>query len=173
MHPSGPVKPNMCEFDAAARRHQYRQGVRTAVDFRSRLNRAGAFPHNLANSIGLAMSSRLSTAGIDVRRPVAVLNATARSVGDTRSRYQEILVSGDLEVVMTWDRLGSPYAVDMPAEKRPTQKHEMYSMFIDAEDASIELNGRALRGTVSKRNFDGGKKSSAFLAFSESWMEMP
>ncbi|SMG26464.1 hypothetical protein [Paraburkholderia susongensis] len=97
----------------------------------------------------------------------------SRSAGDTRSRYQEILLSGDLEVVMTWNRLGTPYAVDMPAEKGPTQKHEMYSLFIDAADASIELNGRALRGKVTTRNFDGGKKSSAFLAFSESWMEMP
>ncbi|MFT4066356.1 hypothetical protein [Paraburkholderia sp.] len=97
----------------------------------------------------------------------------SRSVGDTRSRYQEILMSGDLEVVMTWNKLGTPYAVDMPAEKGPTQKHEMYSLFIDAADASIEVNGRMLAGKVTTRNFDGGKKSSAFLAFSESWMEMP
>ncbi|NMG34475.1 hypothetical protein GRF61_08450 [Azoarcus sp. TTM-91] len=97
----------------------------------------------------------------------------ARSVGDTRRKYQEILRADGVEVVLTWDALGEPYAVDMPAEKGPTQKHEMYSLFIDAADASIQINGRRLPGQVSTRNFDGGKKSSAFLAFSESWMEMP
>lgn len=97
----------------------------------------------------------------------------ARSVGDTRRKYQEILRANGLEVVLTWDGLGEPYAVDMPAEKGPTQKHEMYSLFIDAADAGIEVNGRRLPGKVTTRNFDGGKKSSAFLAFSESWMEMP
>lgn len=97
----------------------------------------------------------------------------ARSAGDTRSRYQEILRSAELEVVMTWDGLTEPYAVDMPPEKGPTQRHEMYSLFIDAASAGITVNGRPLRGRVTTRNFDGGKKSSAFLAFSESWMEMP
>ncbi|CPQ44710.1 hypothetical protein [Bordetella pertussis] len=97
----------------------------------------------------------------------------ARSAGDTRSRYQEILRSRDIEVVLTWDGLTEPYAVDMPPEKGPTGRHEMYSLFIDATDASITLNGKPLRGRVTTRNFDGGKKSSAFLAFSESWMETP
>lgn len=90
--------------------------------------------------------------------------------GDTRSRYQEIVKSKDLEVVLTWDKLGEPYAVDMPAEKGPTKQHEMYSLFIDAADAKVTINGRPLRGRVVTRDFADTKKSTAFLAFSESWM---
>ena len=93
-----------------------------------------------------------------------------RRDGDTRSRYREIVKSKDLEVVMTWDKLGAPYAVDMPPENGPTKLHEMYSLFIDAQDASVTINGRKLRGRVMQRDFADTKKSTAFLAFSESWM---
>jgi hypothetical protein len=96
--------------------------------------------------------------------------AEIRRAGDTRSRYQEILQSKDFEVVMTWDKLGPPYAVDMPPDKGPTTAHEMYSLFLDAADASVTVNGRPLRGQVVQRDFADVKKSTAFLAFSESWM---
>jgi hypothetical protein len=94
----------------------------------------------------------------------------ARRAGDTRSRYQEIVRSKDLEVVMTWDKLGAPYAVDMPPDRGPTKAHEMYSLFIDAAEASVTVNGRPLRGKVASRDFADTKESTAFLAFSESWM---
>jgi hypothetical protein len=93
-----------------------------------------------------------------------------RRAGDPRTKYQEIVKSKELEVVMTWDRLGTPYAVDMPPDKGPTKKHEMYSLFVDAADASVTINGRPLRGRVVERDFAGTRKSTAFLAFSESWM---
>lgn len=92
--------------------------------------------------------------------------------GDTRSRYQEIIRSHELEVVMTWDDLGAPYAVDMPPQKGPTKVHQMYSVFIDAKDASVTINGTPLRGRVVDRDFADTRKSTAFLAFSESWMQM-
>jgi hypothetical protein len=94
-----------------------------------------------------------------------------RRDGDTRSRYSEIVRSSDHEVVCTWDGLGSPYAVDMPADKGPTKRHQMYSLFLDAERASVTVNGRPLRGRVTTRDFADRKKSTAFLAFSESWFE--
>jgi hypothetical protein len=90
--------------------------------------------------------------------------------GDTRTSYSEIVRSSDFEVVATWDDLGKPYAVDMPADKGPTKRHEMYSLFIDAQKASVTINGTPLRGKVVTRDFADTKKSTAFLAFSESWM---
>jgi len=90
--------------------------------------------------------------------------------GDTRSTYSEIVKSADYEIRMTWRGLGSPYAVDMPPENGPTKVHEMYSLFLDAEDASVTINGRPLKGKVVERDFAGTKKSTAFLAFAESWM---
>jgi hypothetical protein len=90
--------------------------------------------------------------------------------GDTRSSYSEVVRSREYEVVATWEELGQPYAVDMPPEKGPTKRHEMYSLFIDAQKASVTINGRSLRGEVVARDFADTKKSTAFLAFSESWM---
>jgi hypothetical protein len=91
--------------------------------------------------------------------------------GDTRSTYSEIVKSADFDVKMTWRELGAPYAVDMPPDKGPTGRHEMYSLFLDAADASVTVNGNALKGKVVERDFADTKKSTAFLAFSESWME--
>lgn len=71
---------------------------------------------------------------------------------------------------MTWKGLGKPYAVDMPPEKGPTKAHEMYSLFLDASDAMVTVNGHPLKGKVVERDFANTKKSTAFLAFSESWM---
>lgn len=93
-----------------------------------------------------------------------------RREGDTLTEYSEIVCSADFEVRMTWGELSLPYAVDMPTENGPTKKHEMYSLFLDANAASIEVNGRALNGGIVERDFAGTRKSTAFLAFSETWM---
>lgn len=90
--------------------------------------------------------------------------------GDTRRTYTEVVKSADQEVRMTWKGLGKPYAVDMPPEKGPTKAHEMYSLFLDASDALVTVNGRPLKGKVVERDFANTKKTTAFLAFSESWM---
>ena len=90
--------------------------------------------------------------------------------GDTRAEYTEVVKSADQEVRMTWKGLGKPYAVDMPPENGPTKVHEMYSLFLDASDALVTVNGRRLKGKVVERDFANTKKTTAFLAFSESWM---
>ncbi|WP_429932921.1 hypothetical protein [Agrobacterium vitis] len=95
-----------------------------------------------------------------------------RREGDTRTSYSEIVQAEGWDVIATWKGLGVPYAVDMPPELGPTKKHQMYSVFVDADDANVTINGRPLKGNVVKRNFPGEKKSSAFLAFSESWMRI-
>ncbi len=95
-----------------------------------------------------------------------------RREGDTRSTYSEVVRSADLEVIATWKDLGPAYAVDMPAESGPTRLHQMYSLFLDAGDGLVTINGRPLAGKVVQRDFAGTRKSTAFLAFSESWMRV-
>lgn len=94
-----------------------------------------------------------------------------RREGSTLSDYSEVVRSKDLTVVATWKGLGAPYAVDMPAENGPTKHHQMYSLFLDAVDGSVTINGRPLSGSVMQRDFAGTRKSTAFLAFSESWIQ--
>lgn len=95
-----------------------------------------------------------------------------RREGSTLSTYSEIVRSSELEVVATWNRLSAPYAVDMPAENGPTKIHQMYSLFLDAGEGTVTINGRPLSGQVVQRDFAGTRKSTAFLAFSESWMQV-
>ncbi|TQF27572.1 hypothetical protein UNPF46_30025 [Bradyrhizobium sp. UNPF46] len=96
----------------------------------------------------------------------------SRREGSTSSTYSEIVCSTDIEVVATWKKLGPAYAVDMPAENGPTKLHQMYSLFLDAGEGLITINGRPLAGKVVQRDFAGTRKSTAFLAFSESWMRV-
>jgi len=49
----------------------------------------------------------------------------------------------------------------------------MYSVFLEAKSASITVNGSRLPGTVQSRQFFGRTMSTAFLAFSETWVTPP
>lgn len=94
-----------------------------------------------------------------------------RREGDTRSSCTEVIAADGLEVRLNWEGLSDRYAVNMPAELGPTKQHDMLSFFIDATQASVTINGRPLRGRVVTRNCGGTSKSSAFLAFSETWIK--
>jgi hypothetical protein len=77
----------------------------------------------------------------------------------------------DLEIELVWDKLGKPFAADVLPEQSATGAHEMYSVFVESADASIIVNGRMLPGRPFPRPFMGRSASSAFLAFSETWLK--
>jgi hypothetical protein len=90
--------------------------------------------------------------------------------GDGRSFHQESLRAKDTSIVLRWERLKPPFAVDVPPAMSATGSHQMYSVFVEAEDGSITLDGRSLDGRVIQRDFLGRRMSTAFLAFSETWV---
>ena len=94
----------------------------------------------------------------------------ARTTGDPRSRHVETVESGDLVAEMAWDALGEPFAVEVNPEQSATGTHQMYSIFIEAKAASVTLDGTALSGQVASRQLFGRTISTAFLAFSETWV---
>lgn len=95
----------------------------------------------------------------------------ASTAGDPRSRYSESVASGTLAAEMVWDRLGEPFAVEVNADQSATGTHQMYSIFVEAKEASVSLDGRRLGGQVMQRNLFGRTISTAFLAFSETWVK--
>lgn len=101
--------------------------------------------------------------------PYVGLDAVSRS-GDSRSSYTEHVKGHGLEVDLVWSGLGAPYATDMPPEHTATGRHQMYSLFIDSDDARCLVNGRRLPGRVVPRVVAGREGRSAFLAFSETWI---
>jgi len=94
----------------------------------------------------------------------------AASGDNVRSSAVAVSAQG-LEVELVWDKLGQPFAADVLPEQSATGAHEMYSVFVESADASIVVNGRRLRGRPFPRPFMGRTASSAFLAFSETWLK--
>lgn len=84
--------------------------------------------------------------------------------------YTVELKSGADRFTLHWGDLQAPFAADVLPARSATGYHEMYSCFVESRDASISINGRRLKGRPFPRDFMGRPTSSAFLAFSETWI---
>ncbi|NVO58449.1 hypothetical protein HW561_21950 [Rhodobacteraceae bacterium B1Z28] len=89
---------------------------------------------------------------------------------DLKTRYSETLRGSGVTVDMIWRDMGPPLPVEVTKENSATKAHEMYSVFLEAKTAQVVINGTPLPGDVADRQFFGRKMSTAFLAFSETWV---
>jgi hypothetical protein len=92
--------------------------------------------------------------------------------GDPRSAYMEWIKGPSVEATLSWEDLGEPFMVNIPKEKSATGKHALHSLFVDARRATATVNGRQLKGKPVPREFAGRQSSTAFLAYSETWIKM-
>ena len=94
--------------------------------------------------------------------------------GDGRTTHTESCKSTLGQVALTWNDWGDQYMVELTGDKPAvTGTHEMFSMFIDARSVDATVNGRPIAGRPFPRSFAGKADSStAFLAFSETWVKM-
>ncbi len=90
--------------------------------------------------------------------------------GDLKTRYSETLRGSGVTLEMIWRDMGPPLPVEVTKENSATKEHEMYSVFLEAGQAEIKINGTTLPGQVAERQFFGRRMSTAFLAFSETWV---
>ena len=90
--------------------------------------------------------------------------------GDLKSRYSETLRGSGATVELIWHDMGPPMPVEVTRENSATKAHEMYSVFLEAKSAQVVINGTPLLGEVAERQFFGRTMSTAFLAFSETWV---
>ena len=95
---------------------------------------------------------------------------SVRRAGDSRTTYSEHVVGSGMAVELRWGSLGTPYAVDFGTDLTATGRHQMVSLFVDSDEASITVDGRVLPGRVMPRPVAGRESRSAFLAFSETWI---
>ena len=105
--------------------------------------------------------------GLEFRKLTACVSG-----GDTRSTYTETLRGEGLDVRLTWEGLGEPFALVMPAGKTATGRHVMPSLFVGAERGIVTINGRVLPGKAMPREVAGRTITTAFLAFSETWIRV-
>ncbi len=90
--------------------------------------------------------------------------------GDLKTRYSETLRGSGVTLEMVWKDMGPPIPVEVTKKNSATKEHEMYSVFLEAKSAEVKINGTALPGQVAGRQFFGRPMSTAFLAFSETWV---
>ena len=93
-----------------------------------------------------------------------------RPEGDPRVRYSEIIKANSLEIELVWDGLGTPTALELPAEPTGGKENELYTLLIESTNPSIHINGQRLPGSPVERVQAGIKTTTAFLYFSETWI---
>lgn len=94
------------------------------------------------------------------------------SGGDGRTYHSEWFRSAIGQVQLQWRDLSEPFLVDLKPTEGATGKHRMVSLFFDAREVSARINGKPVKGKPVPREFAGRSDSStAFLAFSESWIK--
>jgi len=92
--------------------------------------------------------------------------------GDGSSSHVEWFHSAIGQVQLSWQKLSAPFLVDLEPAASATGTHRMVSLFIDAHEVSGTINGNTFKGKPFPREFAGKSDSStAFLAFSESWVK--
>jgi hypothetical protein len=90
--------------------------------------------------------------------------------GDARTTYTERFRGEHGEVSLTWEPLGDVFMVEFPKEKSATGCHEMFSLFVNASGVRVSVNGQGVAGRPFPRDVLGKQGSTAFLAFSETWV---
>lgn len=101
------------------------------------------------------------------------LDSSVRLPNADGASHSETLRGSGVEVALNWNGLGVPTPVEADREHSPTGRHEMYSVFVEAETASVAVNGTELPGSVADRLLFGKTMKSAFLALSQTWVSVP
>lgn len=91
--------------------------------------------------------------------------------GDARTSYKETITGGGITVALCWRGLGQPFFFLSPPSGVATGRHHMPSVFVGCDEAHITVNGHRLQGRPIPRETAGRKHTSAFLAFSEAWID--
>lgn len=88
------------------------------------------------------------------------------------TRWEERFRGGGRDVLLYWEELGQSVAVTVPAAQSATGRHQMISVFIDVHRAGGSVDGVPLPGQVFPRQHLGRTSTTAFLALSETWIEV-
>jgi hypothetical protein len=91
--------------------------------------------------------------------------------GDARSSWTETIRGSGIDLSLTWSELGKPFLVDYKPEQSATGKHYMASLFVPGQRAEVLVNGVRGVGKPMPRDMYGAKSTTAFLAFSETWVK--
>ncbi len=92
--------------------------------------------------------------------------------GSHTSSWTETVSGPGVHLEMTWADLYDTFQLDVPVEKSATGGHRMFSLFVSARQGICTFNGTRAPGAAVPHDAHGRVGSSAFLAFSETWMKI-
>jgi hypothetical protein len=93
-----------------------------------------------------------------------------KGTGDTRKEWHESFKSDKYSVELVWRDFDEPFLLDTPTggERNP---YGIASLFIPARSADVIINGKKATGQPFPQMRGQHQSSTAFLAFSETWLK--
>ncbi len=91
--------------------------------------------------------------------------------GDHMTAWTERVTGPEVDMTLTWREFDPPFMVEYLKEQSATGQHEMFSLFVPARQAEVLVNGVRGKGAPGPRDMAGRQSSTAFLAFSETWIK--
>ena len=103
-------------------------------------------------------------------RPFTVIEGTFAKSGDGLTSWKEVCRSSSHTVELEWRDFYQPFQLDTPVggARNP---FGLTSLFIPAKSAQLTINGKKVNGNVVPQMRGPAQSSSAFLAFSETWIK--
>ncbi len=105
-----------------------------------------------------------------VERPFPSQKARFDKSGDTISGWRETILSSRYKIELVWRDFYEPFLLDTPAggQRNP---YGITSLFIPAKSAEVLINGVKVVGQPVPQMRGKQQSSSAFMAFSETWVK--
>lgn len=103
-------------------------------------------------------------------RPFKTIQATFGSSGSTLTEWKESCRSEQYTVELAWRDLYPPFQLDTPTGSA-RNPFGITSLFIPAKSADLIINGKKIGGNVYPQMRGPAQSSTAFLAFSETWIK--
>ena len=94
-------------------------------------------------------------------------------VDELPRRWTETVRAGDVTIRAAWKDLATPFHVERLAQPGEPGAMDVFSVLMSASDAALSVDGQQIPGVVFRRQVGSQPISSAFLAFAESWVEVP
>lgn len=103
-------------------------------------------------------------------RPFKTIQATFSKSGDALTDWKEVCRSEQYTVELAWRDFYPAFQLDTPTGG-PRNPFGITSLFIPAKSAAVIINGKKINGNVYPQMRGPAQSSTAFLAFSESWIK--
>jgi hypothetical protein len=102
--------------------------------------------------------------------PFPVQRATFTRSGDTLTEWKETVKADKYTIDLVWRDFYEPFQLDTPVGGA-TNPYGITSLFLPAREADVIINGRRAAGRPFPTMRGKTQNSSAFLAFSETWVK--